>query len=68
ARAFGRQVDVALDQLRRTAPDSLTEPRGVGRRQIPSTVIGLLVHAAEHTTRHIGQLLVTVRVVSASRS
>jgi uncharacterized damage-inducible protein DinB len=29
---------------------------------LPSTVLGLLVHAAEHTMRHVGQLLVTVRV------
>jgi len=33
----------------------------VGRAQLPSTVIGLLVHAAEHTMRHTGQLMVTVR-------
>ena len=68
AAAFSRQVDAALEQLRDTDPATLTEPRGVGRQQIPSTVIGLLVHAAEHTTRHVGQLLVTVRVVSASRA
>ena len=35
----------------------------VGRAQLPSTVLGLFVHAAEHTQRHVGQLLVTVRVL-----
>ncbi|MDZ7632876.1 MAG: hypothetical protein U5K74_16440 [Gemmatimonadaceae bacterium] len=39
--------------------------RGVGRAQLPSTVIGCLVHGAEHGMRHVGQLLVTARVVSA---
>lgn len=63
--AFNRQVDRALDQLRHTDERLLTEIRGVGRAQVPSTVLGLLVHAAEHTQRHVGQLLVTVRVVSA---
>jgi len=58
---FSTQVDTALAQLRATAEASLTEPRGVGRTQLPSTVIGLLVHAAEHTTRHLGQLLVTAQ-------
>ena len=58
---FSRQVDHALAQLCRTEPADLTEPRGVGRAQVPSTVIGLLVHAAEHTTRHLGQLLVTAQ-------
>jgi uncharacterized damage-inducible protein DinB len=60
--AFRRQVDRTLDQLRHTDEHSLTEYRSVGRSQLPSTVIGLLVHAAEHTQRHAGQLLVTVRV------
>ncbi len=68
AAAFSHRVDLALDQLRRTDPATLTEPRGVGRDQLPSTVIGLLVHAAEHTTRHVGQLLVTARIVSDSSS
>jgi uncharacterized damage-inducible protein DinB len=64
---FSTHVDTALDQLRRTAEASLTEPRGVGRAQVPSTLIGLLVHAAEHTTRHMGQLLVTARIVRANQ-
>ena len=63
---FARQVDVALSQLKATPASSLPDWRGVGRAQLPSTVIGLLVHAAEHTTRHVGQLLVTVRVVQAA--
>jgi hypothetical protein len=60
--AFRRQVEAAVDQLRRTDEAQLTESRGVGRAQLPSTVIGLLSHAAEHAQRHVGQLLVTVRV------
>jgi uncharacterized damage-inducible protein DinB len=60
---FAQQVDVAIAQLIATPEAALPDWRGVGRAQLPSTVIGLLVHAAEHTTRHVGQLLVTVRVV-----
>ena len=60
---FNNQVDKVLAQLRATDYVSLTEPRGVGRAQVPSTVMGLLVHAAEHTTRHLGQLLVTAQWV-----
>ena len=62
ARAFSAQVDRALEQLRSTPERALTDPRAVGRLALPSTVLGLLVHAAEHTQRHVGQLLVTVRV------
>ena len=60
---FSQQVDRALVQLRHTDFALLGERRGVGRAQVPSTVIGLLVHAAEHTTRHLGQLLVTAQWV-----
>lgn len=62
-KAFEAQVAQAIAQLRDTAEQTLPEKRGVGRAQVPSTVIGLLVHAAEHTMRHVGQLLVTARVV-----
>jgi uncharacterized damage-inducible protein DinB len=63
-RRFYYQVDLALDQLRITNEQTLLEPRGVGRAQLPSTVLGLLFHAAEHTQRHVGQLLVTARIIN----
>ncbi len=63
--AFDQQIEQAIRQLQNTLEVSLTDARGVGRSQLPSTVLGLLFHAAEHTTRHVGQLLVTVRVVQA---
>lgn len=49
-----------------TNEHSLLEPRSVGRAQLPSTLLGLLVHAAEHTQRHVGQLLVTARILLAT--
>lgn len=60
---FNKQVDDCIVQLKNTAEATLTESRGVGRAQLPSTVIGLYTHAAEHTMRHTGQLLVTVKVL-----
>jgi uncharacterized damage-inducible protein DinB len=60
--AFDAQVDRALNQLRATPPRRLFDARVVGRQRLPSTVLGLLFHAAEHTQRHIGQVLVTARV------
>ncbi len=60
---FCSQVEKAILQLGATDENSLTAIRLVGRKQIPSTVIGLLFHAAEHTQRHVGQLLVTINVV-----
>ena len=61
--AFTRQVAAAVNQLKQTAESDLTAIRYLGRKRIPTTLIGLLFHAAEHTQRHLGQLLVTVRVL-----
>lgn len=57
----------AVNTLKEFDEDSLTGFRGVGRKQLPSTVMGLLFHAAEHTMRHMGQLLVTARVLKAGQ-
>jgi len=61
---FNIQIDKSLEEISKTPEKSLTAPRMVGRARLPSTVGGLLFHAAEHTLRHTGQLLVTVRVLS----
>ena len=60
---FDGAVDRALEQLRTTSETTLTDARGVGRAQLPSTVVGLLFHAAEHAQRHIGQLVTTTKVL-----
>ncbi len=65
---YNRQIDKALLQLEETPELSLTEPRGVGRARIPSTVGGLLFHAAEHSMRHTGQLLVTIKILTTDIS
>jgi len=61
--AFNKQVDKAIDELSNTDEHVLKEVREVGRGRLPSTVIGLYVHSAEHTMRHTGQLLVTVTIL-----
>jgi uncharacterized damage-inducible protein DinB len=64
--ALQLQVDGAIEVLRRMDEATLAEPRAVGRKALPSTVRGLLFHAAEHVQRHLGQLVVTVRVQRTS--
>lgn len=66
AAEFDAAVDRALAQVASTDQFTLTQARFVGRAKLPSTVIGLLFHAAEHTQRHIGQLATTVKIVRAS--
>lgn len=65
--AFDQKVEDAVSFLRATSTDDLTEFRGLGRAQIPTTKLGLLFHAAEHAQRHVGQLLVTVRVLTSEK-
>lgn len=56
-------VERALAQLAATDPATLTDAREVGRDKLPSTVLGLLFHAAEHAARHTGQVVSTAQLV-----
>ena len=64
--ALERGIEAALQALRGIPPATLGEARTVGRKQLPSTVRGLVFHAAEHARRHAGQVIVTARVVRAN--
>jgi len=61
--ALSSRVDAGVAELRTIDVATLDDFRGVGRAQLPSTVIGCLVHGAEHAMRHVGQLSVTARIV-----
>jgi len=63
--ALHRQVDRAIDELRAVDVATLGDFRPIGRAKLPSTVIGCLVHGAEHAMRHVGQLSVTARIARA---
>ena len=65
---FDAAIDRALEQLKTTGEATLLDARLVGRAQLPSTVIGLLFHAAEHTQRHLGQIMTTAKILSAPSS
>jgi hypothetical protein len=65
---FDAAVDRALDQLRSTSPNALLERREVGRARLPSNVLGLLGHAADHTYRHVGQAVTTAKIIRGIRA
>jgi hypothetical protein len=58
-------IERALEQLRSTSRDSLLDDRKLGRAALPTNVLGLLFHAAEHSTRHVGQAITTARILKA---
>ena len=57
------RIDICLEALREISDRQLLESRAVGREQLPSNVIGLLFHSAEHTTMHVGQIRTTLKVI-----
>ncbi len=60
---FREKVREALNIFKETPEEKLREPRTVGRKKLPSSVLGLYFHAAEHSQRHLGQLLTTISFV-----
>jgi hypothetical protein len=56
-------IDAAIIQVRTTPLCTLDEAREVGRGRLPSTVLGLLFHAAEHAQRHSAQIITTRKVI-----
>ena len=61
--AWRETVKDSLQRLASTPESTLSEPRLVGRAKLPSTVLGLLFHAAEHASRHTGQIVTTAKLV-----
>jgi hypothetical protein len=57
------EIDRALDYLRSIPQAALLQQRDVGRKKLPSTTLGLIFHAAEHSSRHAGQIVTLARIV-----
>lgn len=63
---FHRSLDAALARIHAFAADphlNFAQPRAVGRKALPTTIGGLLVHCADHTQRHTGQLVTTAKIL-----
>ena len=54
--------------LRTTSPSEFGARREIGRKKIPTALVGLLIHTAEHSQRHLGAMIATVKVVRLRRS
>ncbi len=62
---FRNGIDDAIRRVRAFAVADLDQPRAVGRKALPATVGGLLVHCADHTQRHTGQAITTAKLVGS---
>jgi len=65
---FHASMRASAERIRAFSPDQYDQPRAVGRAALPTTVAGLLVHCADHTLRHTGQIVTTAKVVLAGGS
>ena len=65
--AMRASFDQAAMVVRSIDPEKLREPREVGRKRLPTTVIGLLTHIAEHTQRHVGQAISAAKLARIPR-
>lgn len=57
------RIEKAIGEMKLIAVESLFDERFVGRKRLPTNVFGLLFHIAEHTQRHVGQIITTARIV-----
>jgi uncharacterized damage-inducible protein DinB len=64
---FEKGLTAASVRVRAIPMERWPEQRGVGRKQLPTTVAGLLIHCADHTQRHVGQAITTAKVLFALR-
>jgi uncharacterized damage-inducible protein DinB len=67
-REFGKSMERAGQRIRDLIGSDIEAERFVGRRRLPTTLGGLLVHVADHTQRHVGQMVTTVKLVKTSRA
>ena len=58
----------AAERIRVLATANLETPRFVGRKQLPTSIGGALIHVADHTQRHTGQVITTAKVLKALRT
>ena len=58
----------AVERILSIPPERMSEPRVVGRQQMPTTVAGLVIHVGDHVQRHVGQAITTTKIVKSRRA
>ncbi len=64
---FGEAIQSSIARVRELVDVDPELSRGVGKKQLLTSVGGLLVHVADHTQRHVGQAITTAKVLVAQR-
>ena len=58
----------AAERIRVLSTADFNTPRAVGRKQLPTSIGGALIHVADHTQRHVGQVVTTAKVLKSLRA
>jgi uncharacterized damage-inducible protein DinB len=64
---FNQGLELAAQRVRALGAGDLDQPRFVGKKQLPTSVGALLVHVADHTQRHAGQIVTTAKILLAGK-
>lgn len=64
---FNRGLEDAARRVRALATGDLEQSRFIGKKQLPTTIGGVLVHLADHTQRHVGQIVTTAKILLAEK-
>lgn len=64
---FEKGLEDAANRVRALGTGDLSKQRSVGKKQLPTTIGGLLIHVADHTQRHVGQVVTTAKVLMAKK-
>lgn len=62
------EIEKVIEEISLTPDKILFEKRTVGRKELPTNVFGLLFHIAEHTQRHVGQIITTAKIVRSAKN
>jgi uncharacterized damage-inducible protein DinB len=66
--AFDSGLAAAAQRVRALAAADLNGSRAIGRKQLPASLGGILVHLADHTQRHTGQIVTTAKLLKATHA
>jgi hypothetical protein len=61
---LAKSIETTQQRLEAIVRRPLDSPVMIGRKRLPTTLAGLLIHAAEHTQRHVGQAITTAKVIA----
>ena len=65
---FKKAIALAVSRVQLLATQDLETPRAIGRKQLPTTLGGAMIHVADHVQRHTGQIVTTAKLLRALRS